>query len=144
MSFSRPEIPQRRAMPLTSLIDLLFILLIFFVVTASFRQEERQVDVNLAATESGVPGEPSKTQIVINVKADGAIMLGYRQLQPEELRATLRELVARYPAEHVIVRGDKAATYDRVLAVVDAARAAGVRNIDLATVKKAEEAGGGL
>jgi biopolymer transport protein ExbD len=143
MSFSRPEQPQRRAMPLTALIDVMFILIIFFVVTTSFRQEERQIDVNLVAAESGVITEPSRTELVINVKEDGAIMLGYRQLQPAELLATLRDLVSAYPGERVIVRGDKNASYERVLAVVDAARAAGVRSVNLATVHKAEEAGGG-
>ena len=144
MSFARPERPVRHgSLPLVPMIDLMFILIIFFVTTTVFREEERQIDVNLAATETGVAGEPTRTEIVINIRADGAVMLGYSEVEPPALYEKLRQIVEKYPNERVIIRGDQAAVYGRVLAVTDAVRAAGVRNISFATVKKAEEAGGG-
>ena len=142
MSFARPERDPRRAgLPLTPLIDAMFILIIFFVTTTTFRAEEQQIDVKLVATQTGKVIEPSRTEIVVNVKEDGTVTIGNRVFEDSELRAMLRRLVEDFPQERVIVRGDRNARYERVLSVLDSARAAGVRDARLATEFKAEEAG---
>src|SRR5687767_110788 len=100
MSFSRPERDARRAgLPLVPMIDLMFILIIFFVTTTTFREEERQLDVTLVSTQTGQVVEPGRTEIVVNVKADGSVTIGNRVLPPEELKALLRRLVTDYPNE---------------------------------------------
>ena len=129
-------------MPLAPMIDILFLLLIFFVTTSSFRAEEQQIDVNLAATDSGRAAEARATEIVINVKDDGAILIGNRAFEPEALRAMLRQIVRDYPDEQVTIRGDKRVAYDHIIRVLDIVRSEQVRHIFLATVKKAEEVGG--
>lgn len=141
MSFARPERDPRRALSLTPLIDVMFILIIFFVTTTTFRAEEQQIDVQLVATQTGKVIEPTRTEIVINVKEDGTITIGNRLFDAEQLKAMLRRLVEDFPNERVIVRGDRNAKYERVLAVLDSARAAGVRDARLATQFMAEEAG---
>ncbi len=142
MSFSQPEHQSRRVVQLTPLIDLMFILIIFFVTTTTFRTEERQIDVSLAATQSGKTMEPQRTEIVVNVKADGGIYIGNRPMEPDELNQMLRRLVKDFPNERVIVRGDKNVRYERVLVVIDAARSAGVKDVQIATTRKSAEAGG--
>ena len=139
MSFARPERERRRTTPLTALIDILFILIIFFVTTNSFRAEEHQIDVDLVATETGESVEPTRTEIVINIKADGTVTIGERSFNREELRALLARLVKDYPNERVIVRGDRDARYEDVLMVIDVARSLDITNISMATVVQQEE-----
>ena len=143
MSFARPRQPTRRAaVPLAPMLDVLFLLLIFFVTTSSFRAQEQQIDVQLPSAEAAETAEPTSTEVVVNVKADGSIMVGAEAYQPPALRSMLSQLVAEFPDERVIIRGDKNVKYERIVDVMDTARAAGVRNIYFATVKSSEEVAG--
>ena len=144
MSFAQPTHQQRRAaVPLAPMLDILFLLLIFFVTTSSFRAQERQIDVNLPAAQASAPAEARRTEVVVNVQADGTILVGSQPYQPRELYEMLNALVADYPNEHVIIRGDQDVRYERIVTVMDTARAAGVRNIYFATVKPAQDVEGG-
>lgn len=143
MSFAEPKQAIRRsAVPLAPMLDVMFLLLIFFVVTANFRAEEHQIDINLPAAESGEPMSTQRSEVIVNVRADDTILVGAAEYSPEQLRAVLRQLIADYPDERVIVRGDSEARHGRIMTVVDLARAVGVRHIDVATVKRADEVGG--
>lgn len=143
MSFARPRQPTRRAaVPLAPMLDVLFLLLIFFVTTSSFRAEEQQIDVQLPSAEAAETAEPRSTEVVVNVKNDGTIMVGNEAYEPDALRSMLSELVEAFPEERVIIRGDKNVKYERIVDVMDTARAAGVRNIYFATVKSSEEVAG--
>jgi biopolymer transport protein ExbD len=141
MSFAQPTKEARRALPLAPMLDVMFLLLMFFVTTASFREEEQQVDVTLAATKAGAPAEARRTEVVVNVKDDGSILVGGAAYNIQQLSTLLRDLIAEYPGEHVVIRGDKRVPYERVVQVVDAARSVGVRNVSLATVKRAADVG---
>jgi len=140
MSFAKPSIPTRRAaVPLAPMIDILFLLLIFFVTTSTFRAAEQQVDVKLPVAQTGQTTEPTRTEVVINIRNDGEIVVGGRVYTLNELHGMLGELVRQYPDERVIIRGDKQVVYERIIGVMDAARAVGVRGIYFATVRKADE-----
>lgn len=139
MSFAQPKQPHRRNVPLAPMLDMMFLLLIFFVVTASIGEQERLVEINLPSAESSEAGDGQRSQIVINIRADGEIVMGAGSYGPEELRGVLAELVADFPDERVVIRGDAEARHGRIMAVFDAAQAAGVRHIDVATVRRAEE-----
>ena len=139
MSFAEPEQPPRRAVPLAPMLDVLFLLLIFFVTTSSFRAQEQQLDVNLPAAQAADDAEPQRTEVVINVKKDGSILLDPSEQTIDQLRQTLRQLVEDFPNERVIIRGDKKVTYDRIVQVMDTARAAGVKHVYFATVRKGEQ-----
>lgn len=142
MSFAQPIQFQRRAgLPLAPMIDILFLLLIFFATTSSFQAEERDVPVDLPAAESSESPSTVATQIIVNVKADGTLLIGNEAYNLDALRELLTKVIADYPDERVVIRGDKTADWGDVLAVMDTARAVGVKNVSAATVKKASEIG---
>lgn len=142
MSFTTPTRAQRRSAPLAPIIDILFLLLIFFVTTSNFRAQEQQISVALPAAGSAEAAEASENELVVNVEADGTILIGPSEYTPQELRQTLRELVRDYPNERVVIRGDKDAAHGHIVRVMDTVRAAGVRNIIIAAVKRASEVEG--
>jgi biopolymer transport protein ExbD len=131
----------RAALPLAPMLDVMFILLIFFVTTWNLRQEEQHIQVALATARTGTTAPARRTELIVNVKADGAILVGSIVHSPSQLASMLRDLVRDYPEERVVIRGDKQVPYERIVAVIDLARAAGVAHVTLATVKDAQEIG---
>lgn len=140
MSFAEQPVRGRHAgVPLAPMLDVLFLLLIFFVTTSSFRAEEQAVEVGLPTAETGASLEPLSTEVVVNITPDGRIVVANQEMAVEKLKAMLGQLVREFPDERVILRGDKQSTYERVIEVIDAARSAGVRHIHFATIKQASE-----
>ena len=139
MSFTAPTRPRSLpVLPLAAMIDVLFLLLIFFMTTSIFREQERMIDVSLPATESALPQAP-QSPIVITVTRDGTIYLGDRPYDLDELRTTLDKLGRDFPDETVEIRGDGGSPLRRTIQVMDAAYAAGLHNVFLATIKRAAE-----
>ena len=139
MSFGAAQQNRRPVVPLAAMLDILFLLLIFFVTTGSFRAEEQQIDVELPTAQAAAPIKPERTELLINVRQDGTIVVGEAALNANALGVLLERLVSEFPDERVIIRGDREVSYHRIITVMDVARAAGVRNIYFATVKPAAE-----
>lgn len=139
MSFTQPTQPARRAVPLASLLDVMFLLLIFFVTTSNFREVEQQLDVNLPAAQAAQTAQPHSTEVVINVKADGSMTVANSVLDEKELYSLLRELVVQFPNEKVIIRGDKDVPYQHIVTAMDTASLAGIKDIRLSAVRAPSE-----
>ncbi len=144
MSFARPRQPMRHAaVPLAPMLDILFLLLIFFATSTTFRAGEQQIDVNLPVASTGETHEPLRTEVVVNIQTDGGIVVAGRAMGLDELRSVLGELVARFPDERVIIRGDAGVNYGRIIEVMDTARLARVREVRFATTRRGANEGGG-
>ena len=139
MSFTQPQQPARRSVPLASLLDVMFLLLIFFVTTSNFREVEQQLDVNLPAAQAAQTAQPHSTEVVINVKADGSMTVANSVLDEKELYSLLRELVVQFPNEKVIIRGDKDVPYQHIVTAMDTASLAGIKDIRLSAVRAPSE-----
>ncbi|MBI1336615.1 MAG: hypothetical protein GC164_06605 [Phycisphaera sp.] len=139
MSFSSPTRSRvGPVLPLASMVDILFITLVFFLAISQFRQQDRQIDVNLPGQQtSSKPASP--TQIVITITPDSVIHMGTRSYTLNDLRQTLGELARRFPDESVLIRGDRESPLGLTVQVLDAARAAGLRNAYIATTRSADE-----
>ena len=72
-------------------------------------------------------------EVVINVKADGTIMMNRRVLSGDELTATLRQISELYPDQAVVLRGDQSTDYRHIVAVLDICRTANIWNVAFAT-----------
>ncbi len=128
----------RPALPLSAMVDIIFLLLIFFMTVSVFRQQELQIDVSLPASDTAKPAA-SKTQIVVSLTGDNRIFIGDREYNYEALQQTLTRLAQQFPNESVVIRGDKGSSFGFAVRVLDTAYACGLRNVFIATTKAQSE-----
>ena len=120
---------------LTSLIDVVFLLLIFFMVATTFLDPEREIDLDLPEAESSTMPEEAPDQIVINVFEDGRISLAGHTVDRDGLLATLRQAARVNPTTPVTIRGARLVAHERIVAVMDACGVAGLSNLAVGTLQ---------
>ncbi len=106
---------------------MVFLLLIFFLVATTFRQEEREMQIALPFASSSAPISTMTRELIVNVDAQGAIIVGGRHVDREALNEIVTEAVAVNPDQKVTVRGDRNAAYDNIVRVLDVCKAAGIQ-----------------
>jgi len=116
---------------LTPMLDVVFIMLIFFIVTASFVKEVG-LDVNRPEASEAPPNLDQKN-IVLKITGSGEIWLADRRIDVRAVRANVERLIAENPKASVIVQANNKATTEVFAAVIDSAREAGVYNVSLTT-----------
>ncbi len=114
---------------LTPMLDVVFIMLIFFIVTASFVKESG-IEISRPGASTAVRKE--KGNILIAISANDQIWMNRRQVDPRALRANIERAHAENPQGAVIIQADKDAKTGLLVKVMDAARSAGVKSISLA------------
>ncbi|MCA9299684.1 MAG: biopolymer transporter ExbD [Phycisphaerales bacterium] len=119
---------------LTPIIDMVFLLLIFFLVATTFHQTEREMQIALPFAESSGPISVNLRELVVNVDADGVIYLGGIVVTAEELRTRVEEAVTSNPDQKVTVRGDRTTAYANIVTVLDICKGAGIQEPYLDTV----------
>jgi biopolymer transport protein ExbD len=119
---------------LTPVIDMVFLLLIFFLVATTFHQSEREMKVALPVASSGAPISASLREFVVNVDADGRMIVSGRAVDPDVLRGMVTEAVKLNPEQKVTVRGDRGTVYANVVRVLDICKTSGIQEPYLDTV----------
>jgi biopolymer transport protein ExbD len=114
---------------ITPMLDVVFIMLIFFIVTASFVKESG-IDVNKPEGQTAVAKE--KANILIAIDAEGLIWIDRRQVDPRAVRANIERLHAENPQGTVVIQADEDARTRTLVQVMDAARLAGVYDVAIA------------
>ncbi len=114
---------------LTPMLDVVFIMLIFFIVTASF-VKEAGIDVTRPQASTAVRKE--RGNILIAITANDQIWMDRRQVDPRALRANIERLHAENPQGSVVIQADKNSKNGLLVQVMDAARLAGVNSVALA------------
>jgi len=115
---------------LTPMLDVVFIMLIFFIVTASFIKEAG-VEVNRPEASTSEPVE--NVNILVAINANNEIWMDKRRIDVRAVRANIERLHAENPKGAVVIQADNKSNTETVAAVLDAAREAGVYDVSLAT-----------
>ena len=115
---------------ITPMLDVVFILLIFFIVTANFIKEPG-LEVNRPDSETAEPTENAASLIAVGNA--GEIYMDGRRIDKRQVKANVVRLLAENPQGSVVIQADEKATADTIMAVMDGAREAGVYNISLAS-----------
>lgn len=118
---------------LTPMLDVVFIMLIFFIVTASFIKEAG-IEVNRPEASTADPKE--NVNILIAISATNEIWMDQRRIDARAVRANIERLHAENPKGAVVIQADNESNTATVAAVLDAAREAGVYDVSLATDDK--------
>ena len=114
---------------LTPMLDVVFIMLIFFIVTASFVKES---GIDISRPPAATAERKEKGNILIAITNNDQIWIDRRQVDPRALRANIERLHAENPQGTVIIQADIESTNGLLVTVMDAARLAGVNRVSLA------------
>lgn len=118
---------------LTPMLDVVFIMLIFFIVTASF-VKEIGINVDIPEDQDQPPPEDAPENILITVTGSNEIWMEQRRVDIRAVRANIARLHAEFPKASVIIRADGQAEAATYVAIADAAREANVYAVTLAPV----------
>jgi biopolymer transport protein ExbD len=119
---------------LTPLIDILFLTLVFFMVTMAYDNLESDVDIKLPTAASAQQMERSQGEIFVNLKSDGSIVVNERQMNIGELQEVLNRVSKYFPGGAIIIRGDQSAMLGRAIEVLDCCRKADIQNVAFAAM----------
>jgi len=119
---------------MTPLIDMVFLLLVFFLVATTFHQTEREMQIALPEAAFTGPISTALREIIINVDADGSIIVSGRTIEPDDLRAIVEQAVEANPDQKVTLRGDRDTAYANIVRVLDICKGAGVQEPYLDTI----------
>ncbi len=122
------------AIEITPMIDMVFLLLIFFLVATTFNETEREMLIALPHAAAATPISVALREIVINVGPDGEIQVSGETMEADGLLQMIAEAVTNNPDQKVSVRGDRTTPYANVVRVLDICKAAGVQQPYLDTV----------
>ena len=126
----------RSALPsfqMTSIMDIIFLLLCFFITTSVFSQWEYEVNISLPSAQSGKVPDRLPGEIIINIAKDGRVSVNQQDLTLDALKTRLDRLAHYFPGQPVVLRADKETRYDDLIKVVDTCRKADIWNFSMAT-----------
>ena len=114
---------------LTPMLDVVFIMLIFFIVTASFVKE---AGIDISRPPAATAERKERGNILIAITANDQIWIDRRHVDPRSIRANIERMHAENPQGSVVIQADKDSKNGLLVQVMDAARLAGVSNVSLA------------
>jgi biopolymer transport protein ExbD len=114
---------------LTPMLDVVFIMLIFFIVTASFVKES---GIDISRPPAATAERKERGNILVAITANDQLWMDGRQIDPRSLRANIERLHAENPEGSVVIQADRLSKNGLLVQVMDAARQAGVTTVSLA------------
>ena len=115
------------------MVDIFLVLLAFFILSWNFARTETELDVKVPKAREGKETRRAIGEVIINVKADGSVVMNRRQMNALELLNALQKIASLYPDQAVILRGDEKTDYRHVVEVLDTCRRANIWNVAFAT-----------
>lgn len=119
---------------LAPMIDILFLLLIFFIITWNFSRRETEIEISVPAADKGdEPKRRNVGEIVVNVRKNGEVVVEGEVLSEELLLQRFQLIASVHPDQAVILRGDEKSEYQKVMNVLNTCQKAGIWNVSFAT-----------
>ena len=129
MKFRKRPQPQVMGFQIAPMVDVLLVLLCFFILTWNFARKEMELSVKVPTAENGEEPVLSVNQTVLNLKADGSMVMNTRPITYEALGVKMAELAKINPEYAIILRGDEEVKYKFVARVLDVCRGSGILNV---------------
>ena len=118
------------------MIDVVFLLLIFFIVSWQFARFEEDMDISVPAAEEKANNDESVGEIIVNVGKDGTIVLNNVVVSKNDLRTKLTLISESFPSQAVILRGDEETDFQKIMEVLDQIKKANIWNVAFASMNK--------
>lgn len=141
MNFRKRIGEQRNGFQMAPMVDIMFLLLIFFMVSALYAEWETRIDIEVPASSSGSRAERQAGEIIVNVEPEGEFVVNQIEMTAGRLENLLRRVSSQYPDQPVIVRADAETPHKHVIAVLDICKQVDIWNIAFATLPQEPEGG---
>ena len=139
MKFQSTTTAPKAEMQMAPMIDVVFLLLIFFIVTWNYARFETELDVSVPVAEEGADPQRTVGEIIVNVRKDGKIVLNNVEITEGDLLKKLKTIAEIYKDQAVILRGDREAAYDHIIRILDLCQKAKIWNVAFATNRPEEK-----
>jgi len=126
--FSRSD--ENSDINLTPMLDVVFIMLIFFIVTATFI---KQAGIDVFRPEADTALTKPTVSVLVAINENGDIWIDNNRVEENAVRAHIERLHAENPKGGLVVQADRGAKYEKLVAVLNAARAAGLKEVAIST-----------
>jgi len=138
MNFLSRTTDDEPVIPMAPMLDIIFLLLIFFVTTSVFARLENVLSITVPTAETAAPPKRDLGEMIINVKYDGTIIINQRRVSLDQLRVLLQRIAKNYPDQSVIIRGDRRAALEYAIQILDTCAKSGVWNVQFAALPPEE------
>lgn len=134
MKFGKSIHEEGDQIQMAPLIDIVFLTLVFFMITSVYSTLETEVDINLPTAQTGVTTDRLQGEIFVNLRADGTIVLNEKEVTLDDLQGILNRVAEHFPGGTVIIRGDRDANLGVALAILDCCKIADIQSVSFATL----------
>ena len=138
MKILETQAQEESSINMTPLIDMVFLLLIFFLVATTFAQEERERGLQLPGSDSPQPLSAPPKYLIINITNEGILKVGGRAYSYREIAQTLTDVAKNQPDRDVLIRADKDSRHEYFARVVELAHKAGISKTKIGYVLRAD------
>ncbi len=138
MNFRGKSKPEQVGFQLAPMIDVMFLLLCFFVVSQIYAQWETEIDITLPTAQTGDVPDRMPAEIIVNVRHDGNMVVNQREFDQAGLAHLLKRIVDIYPGQPILIRADQETAYKHVVGILDLCRQCDIWNISFATTATEE------
>ncbi len=132
MNFRRDK-PPAMGFQLAPMLDVVFLLLCFFVTIQIFSRWEREVPITVPTADTGESLPRTPGEIILNIRPGGTVVINGLVHSDLQLQKTLQQVVALFPGQPVLIRADKKTDFQHVVKVLDFCRKTDIYNISFAT-----------
>ncbi len=132
MKFTNRQ-PPALTIQLAPMIDILLLLLSFFIISWQFNKSETELNVSVPTAQEGADPQRQIGEIVINILGDGVIRVEGTTVDLPQLLEKLAKIAEKFENQPVRIRGDGGVPYQRIVEVIDTCQKAGIWNISFAT-----------
>lgn len=126
-------------MQLAPMIDIVFLLLIFFIVTWQFSRSETEMKISVPSSQEGADPKRVLGEIIVNVRVTGEVVVEGQVMSQAQLKEKLAAIARQHKNQPIRLRGDAEASYQTIVEVIDTCQRAGIWNISFATQRKKTE-----
>jgi biopolymer transport protein ExbD len=124
---------------LAPMLDVVFQLLIFFLVTFEFQRSEMDMSVSVPSAQEGADTKRALGEIIVNVRVTGEVVVEGQVMTQAQLKDKLAAIARQHKNQPIRLRGDADASYQTIVEVIDTCQKAGIWNISFATQRKKSE-----
>ncbi|NMA43181.1 MAG: biopolymer transporter ExbD [Oligosphaeraceae bacterium] len=139
MNFKRHIKGGSLELQMSSMVDIMFILLIHFMVATIFAQWENKIGIQVPSADSGLRIERQPGEVIVNIDQEGDIYINSRLVSAERLQSLLLEIADAFKNQPVILRADKNTRHKDVIKVLDICRKADIWNVAFSTLAPEED-----